>query len=189
MALWHATQVATDDPDAPLPYWGVAWGGGLAVARYLRDRPEAVTGRRILDLGSGSGLCAIVAAQSGAASVVACDIDPFAVAAIGLNARANRVRVATARGDALAADPPDVDVILAGDCSYDARLTDRVMVWLDGARAAGVHVLLGDPGRRHLRTDQLAEIAIYDVRSTTALEDLDLSSGRVYTLRGTRVTR
>lgn len=167
----------------------MAWGGGLAVARYLRDHPDAMAGRRIFDLGSGSGLCAIVAAQAGAASVVAADVDPFAIAAIGLNARANRVRIATARGDVLAADPPDTDVILAGDCCYDALLSGRVMAWLDRARAAGIDVLVGDPGRRHLPTDQLAEIAIYDVRSTTGLEDLDLSSGRVYTVRGMRATR
>src|SRR5207344_1121053 len=89
LPLWHAVQVETGDPDASLPYWAFAWGGGLAIARYLRERPDAVAGRRVFDLASGSGLCAIAALQAGATEVAAADIDPFATAAIAVNARAN----------------------------------------------------------------------------------------------------
>src|SRR5512144_2173152 len=85
LPLWHAVQVETRDPDAALPYWAFAWGGGLALVRYLADRPGAVTGRRVLDLASGSGLCAIAALQAGAAAVTGVDIDPFAAAAISVN--------------------------------------------------------------------------------------------------------
>ena len=97
LPLWHAIQVETGDPEAALPYWAFAWGGGLAVAHYLRDHPEAVAGRRILDFASGSGLCAVAAVGAGASEVTGVDIDPFAVAAIGLNARANRGRIAAIR--------------------------------------------------------------------------------------------
>src|SRR5262245_24529773 len=93
MALWQATREQTGDPDEPIPFWGVAWGGGLAIACYLRDHPDIVAGKRVLDLGSGSGLCAIAAAMAGAAAVTAVDIDRFAIAAIELNARANRQRI------------------------------------------------------------------------------------------------
>src|SRR5262245_45085421 len=75
MVLWHATRELSGDPDEPIPFWGVAWGGGLAIARYLREHPEAVTAKRVLDLGSGSGLCAIAAAMAGAQTVTAVDID------------------------------------------------------------------------------------------------------------------
>src|SRR5215211_7130609 len=66
LRLWRAVQVETGDPDAPLPYWAFAWGGGLAIARYLDEHPEAVAGRRVFDLASGSGLCAIAALRVGA---------------------------------------------------------------------------------------------------------------------------
>src|SRR3954470_17636273 len=84
LPLWHAIQVETDDPDAALPYWAFAWGGGLAIAYYLHEHPDVVAGRRVFDLASGSGLCAIAAMHAGAASVTAADIDRFALAAIGL---------------------------------------------------------------------------------------------------------
>jgi predicted nicotinamide N-methyase len=183
LPLWHAAQVETGDPDAALPYWAFAWAGGLAIGRYLREHPEAVAGRRVFDLASGSGLCAIAAMRAGARAASAADIDPFACTAIALNARANGHRIAVVRRDVLDDDPPDVDVVLAGDCWYEAGLAERVLPWLRRAQARRIRVLVGDPGRRHLPTDELVELASYDVRTTTELEDLDRKQGRVYALR------
>lgn len=182
LPVWHAAQVATGDPDAPLPYWAVAWAGGLAIGRYLSDHPEVVAGRRVFDLASGSGLCAIAAMRAEAVQATAVDIDRFAVAAIGLNARANGVRVGVARRDVLDDDPPEADVILAGDCWYDAGLAARVLPWLRRAADAGVVVLVGDSGRAHLPIEALTELATYPVRSTTELEDIGRESARVFTL-------
>ena len=75
LPLWHALQVETGDPEAALPYWAFAWGGGLAIARYLHEHPEAVAGRRVFDLASGSGLCAIAAMRAGAITATGVDID------------------------------------------------------------------------------------------------------------------
>lgn len=183
LPLWHAVQVETGDPDAPLPYWAFAWAGGLAIARYLGDHPEAVAGRRVLDLASGSGLCAIGALRAGAASVSAVDIDRFAAVAIEANARANGCRLTVVRRDVLDEEPPPVDVILAGDCWYEAGLAQRVLPWLRQAGAQGIDVLVGDPGRRYLPTSALVELAEYDVRTTTELEDLDQKRARVYGLK------
>ena len=183
LPLWHAVQVETGDPDTPLPYWGFAWGGGLAIARYLVEHPERVTGRTVLDLGSGSGLCAIVAAKAGARAVTAIDIDPFAAAAIGLNARLNAVRITVLVRDVLGDEPPDAEVVLAGDCWYEGGLAERVMPWLQIAGAGGGDVLVGDPGRRYLPADALTELAMYEVRTTTELEDMDRKRASVYELR------
>lgn len=183
LALWRATQLATADDEAPLPYWAFAWAGGLALARYLREHSVAVTGKRVLDLGSGSGLCAIVAAQAGAASVMAVDVDPLAAAAIEMNARANGVRVSVARRDVLDDDPAaEIDVVLAADCWYEERFAARVTSWLQRVRGVGMDVLVGDPGRRYLPVSRLEELARYDVRTTTELEDLDQKVARVYAL-------
>jgi predicted nicotinamide N-methyase len=184
MALTYAVQVETGDPDAALPYWAFAWAGGLAIGRYLREHPEAVAGRRVFDLASGSGLCAIASMRAGAAQATGVDIDAFATAAIELNARANGRRVTAVRRDVLDEEPPDADVILAGDCWYEARLAARVLPWLLRARDRGIDVLVGDPGRRYLPAAELVELATYDVRTTTELEDLELKQGRVYVVRG-----
>ena len=183
LPLWRAVQVETADDDADLPYWAIAWAGGLAIARHLREHPEAVAGRRVFDLASGSGLCAIAALRAGAAAATGADVDPFAAAAIQLNARANGCRVAVLRRDVLDDDAPEVDVVLAGDTWYEGRLADRVLPWLQRARSRGVEVLVGDPGRRYLPTRELVELASYGVATTTDLEDLEHRQGRVYALR------
>lgn len=183
LPLWRAVQIETDDLDAALPYWAFAWAGGLAIGRHLQAHPEAVAGRRVLDLASGSGLCAIVAMQGGATSATGVDIDAFAVAATRLNARANGCRVSVTHRDVLDDEPPDADIILAGDCWYDARLAERVLPWLQRARARGIEVLVGDPGRRYLPTVELTEVGSYEVQTTTELEDLERKRGLVYVLR------
>jgi len=183
LEVWHAVQIETGDPDAALPYWAFAWGGGLAIARYLRQHPEVVAGRRVFDLASGSGICAIAAMRAGAADASASDIDAFALAAIRLNGRANGCRVSVIGRDVLDEEPPDAEVILAGDCWYDAELARRVLPWLQRAQQQGMEILVGDPGREHLPVDELVELAAYDVRTTTELEDLNRTQGRVYRLR------
>lgn len=182
LPLWHATQLETGDPEAPLPYWAFAWAGGLAIARYLLGHPEAVAGRRVFDLGSGSGLCAIAAMRAGAVEATGADIDPFAAAAIGLNARANGLRVRVVERDVLDDDPVDTDVVLAGDCWYEASLAERVLIWLREAASRGASVLVGDPGRRFLPATEVVPLASYDVRTTTELEDLEQKRATVHAL-------
>ncbi len=102
--LWRRTEEELGQLGLPPPFWAFAWAGGQALARYLLDHPEAVRGRRVLDFASGSGLVAIAAAKAGAAEVDACDIDPFAIAAIGINAAANGVGVAAVEADLVGRD-------------------------------------------------------------------------------------
>jgi predicted nicotinamide N-methyase len=181
-SVWGAIQKETGESDAPIPYWAFAWGGGLALASYLRDHPEVVAGRRVLDIASGSGLDAVAAARAGASEVMAVDIDPFSIAAINLNARANNVRIDARREDLLDSDPPDIDVILAGDCWYEERFGARISAWLIRAAASGIQVLIGDPGRRYLSHESLRELATYEVRSTTDLEDLGRTTASVHVI-------
>lgn len=185
-ALWHDVQLETDDADAALPYWAFAWGGGLAIGRYLREHPELVAGRRVFDLASGSGLCAIAAMAAGATVAAGSDIDPFALAAMRLNARANDCRIDVVGRDVLDEPPPDADVVLAGDCWYETGLAGRVLPWLQRARDRGIDVLVGDPGRAYLPVDDLVELAAYDVRTTTELEDMQRTTGHVYRLAAAR---
>lgn len=145
--------------DDPPPYWAYLWGGGAVLARHILNHPEAVAGKRVLDLGTGGGVVAIAAAMAGAASVTAADIDANAIAALQLNAAANGVEVTPWLGDLLGDDPPDVDLILVGDLFYAIDLAGRVCVFLDRCDARGIAVLVGDPGRSPLARQRLSLIA------------------------------
>jgi len=156
-------RLAEADPDFGSPYWSRTWGGGLALARHVLDHPETVAGKRVLDLGAGSGLVAIAASLAGAGAVKAADVDPYAVAAIRLNAAANGVAVEAVLGDLTAGDPPEVDLLLVGDLFYDPDLATRVTAYLERCVAAGVTVLIGDPFRAYLPMDRLKVVAEYPV--------------------------
>ncbi|MEQ1951896.1 class I SAM-dependent methyltransferase [Mesorhizobium yinganensis] len=145
------------------PYWAYAWAGGLALARHVLDKPETVMGRRVLDLGAGSGLVGIAAAKAGAASVFSAETDAHARVAIGLNAVENGVAVELIEGDVLDDPPPAVDVVLAGDVFYDEAVAKPMLTFLDRCLAAGIYVLVGDPGRAPLPSHRLRAVAHYDV--------------------------
>jgi predicted nicotinamide N-methyase len=145
------------------PYWAYPWAGGLALARFVLDQPAIVAGRRVLDLGSGSGLVAIAAVKAGGATVLAADVDPYALAALGLNAGLNGADVEITGRDLTGGEPPDVDLVLVGDLFYERRLARRVTRFLDRCLAAGIEVLVGDVGRTHLPKERLRPLAACDV--------------------------
>jgi len=99
------------------PYWSFCWASGLVLARWLAERPEWVRGKRVLDFGAGSGVAAIAAAKAGAAEVVACDLDPLALAACQANAALNEVELRYSQDFFGEADR--YDLIIVADVLYD----------------------------------------------------------------------
>ncbi|MEV0397571.1 class I SAM-dependent methyltransferase [Polymorphospora rubra] len=182
--VWWARMEAEAGHSLAAPYWASAWAGGQAVARYVLDHPETAAGCRVLDLASGSGLVAIAAALAGASAVTATDIDPYAVAAITLNAAANGVAVDASGRDVLDTDGDGADLVLAGDVFYDPAMADRMLPFLDRVVARGGRVLVGDPGRGTLPWDSLEVVASYPAPTEAAFADAELA--RTYVLRLSR---
>jgi predicted nicotinamide N-methyase len=177
--LWDRTE-----QDAP-PFWAFPWAGGQALARYVLDHPGTVHGRRVLDAASGSGLVAIAAAKAGAAGVIAGDLDPNAVTAIEINARANAATTVTARAFDLAADDggfASAHVVLAADVFYQRELADMALRFLRRAADNGEDVLVADPGRAFLPAEYLTALTSYQVPVLTVLEDTTVKTVTVYGL-------
>lgn len=178
--LWRATEEELAQAGVPPPYWAFAWAGGQALARYLLDHPDWVAGKRVLDIGAGSGLVGLAAARAGATDVLCADIDAFACAAVMLNATANNLKVAVTQDDLIGA-PLTWDVILVGDLFYERPLAERLLSWL-GSR--NVPALLGDPGRTYFPKTGVEKRASYRVQTTRDLEDRDIRETGVYRLAG-----
>jgi predicted nicotinamide N-methyase len=180
--IWRMTEEALGAVGLNPPFWAFAWAGGQAIARYLLDRPQEATGRRVLDLASGSGLCAIAAMKAGAASALAVDIEPLCAAAIALNARTNGVTVDILIEDLLDRPAPMVDLILAGDVCYERPMAERALAWLKAAHGNGARVLIGDPGRAYFPRQGLQLLADYQVSTTRDLEDAEVKRTTVWTI-------
>jgi predicted nicotinamide N-methyase len=182
VALWQAGEAELAATGLPPPYWAFAWAGGQALARYLLDHPEQAAGKRVFDFAAGSGLSAIAAAKAGAATVTANEVDPFAAAAIGLNAALNGATIMVLEGDVIDDPGADWDLVLAGDVFYERDLAARVEPWLRHLAAAGATVLVGDPGRGFLPKAGLERLTAYAVKTDRALEDTDLRNAVVWRL-------
>ena len=182
VSLWQLTEEKLGELGLPPPFWAFAWAGGQALARYVLDHAETVAGKRVLDVASGSGLVAIAAMKSGAATARAVDIDIFAAHATALNAALNAVHVETSDVDPIGG-PTGADVILVGDLFYDRDLAPRVLEWLVTLQRGGKTVLIGDPGRTYLPRDKLEQIAAYDIPVTRTLEDAEVKRAAVWKLR------
>ncbi len=177
--LWLKTEEELEEIGLPPPFWAFAWAGGQGLARYVLDHPESVSGKRVVDFASGSGLVAIAAAKAGAAAVIAADIDPWTETAIRLNAALNGVDV-DFTGRNLVGTPVEADVLLAGDVFYDRAFADLLVPWFLELTAKGVSVLVGDPGRAYLPKQRLVAEATYQVPVTRALEDSEVKKTTVW---------
>jgi predicted nicotinamide N-methyase len=131
---------------APItPYWSVLWRSGVALARELEGM--ALRDLRVIELGCGLGVPSIVAARAGA-TVLATDVCAEALALLARNARANQVRIETARVDW--GEPEELvrrgpfDLVLAADVLYERGSVASLLSLLP--QLAPV-TWLADPGR------------------------------------------
>lgn len=139
-------------------------------------------GLSVLDIGSGSGLCAIAAAKAGARGVEAADTDAFSSQAILANASLNRVHVTPLHDDLIGA-LSRWDVVLAGDVWYEKFLAGRMTAWLRGLAMEGANVLLGDRGRAYFPRAGLTELGRYAVRASPSLERETITMTGVWKIR------
>jgi predicted nicotinamide N-methyase len=123
--------------EAP-PFWAFCWASGQALARHVLDHPDLVRGKRVVDLGTGSGIAALAAARAGAKTVVALDLDPTSRCAAELNARHNGLAISTST-----TAPEEWDLLLAADVLYETGLRE----WLMGTARTRGPILLADPER------------------------------------------
>ena len=138
------------------PYWSFCWASGLALARWLAARPDWVRGQRVLDFGAGSGVAAIAAAKAGAAEVVACDLDPLALAACQANAALNGVELSYSPDFFAEADR--FDLILVADVLYDRAN----LPLLDQFLSRGQQALVADSRVRDFQHPLYRRLAVLD---------------------------
>jgi predicted nicotinamide N-methyase len=176
--LWRKTEEELQEMGVPPPYWAFAWAGGQALARYILDHPQCVAGKRVLDIGSGSGLVGIAAMKAGAVRATAADIDVFAAAAIARNAAMNGVTIKVATCNLIGGTAP-WDVILVGDLFYERPLAESLLAWVKPLQA---EVLMGDPGRAYFPKQGVEKLSTYNVQTTRDLEDREVRQTSVYRL-------
>jgi predicted nicotinamide N-methyase len=152
--------------DNPL-YWVFCWASGQVLAEFVLVQPDWVAGKRVLDFGCGSGVVAIAAALGGAAEVIACDIDPLALAATRANARLNGVTLELVED--YFAVKGHIDLIIVADVLYDRAN----LAWLQRFIERADQVLIADSRVKDFNHPPYRQIARC---SSCTLPDLDESA-------------
>ncbi|KIQ33241.1 class I SAM-dependent methyltransferase [Pseudomonas viridiflava] len=156
------------------PYWSFCWASGLALARFLAEQPHWVKGKRVLDFGAGSGVAGIAAAKAGALEVVACDLDPLAIAACRANADLNDVALNYSAD--FFAESDRFDLILVADVLYDRAN----LPLLDHFLRRGREALVADSRVRDFqhpdyeRLDMLHALTLPDLAEPHEFRDVSL---------------
>lgn len=150
-ALCERTELDPDEALRLAPYFGTVWTSGRALAQWIAEHPALVRGRRVVEVGCGLGLAALVAARLGG-HVHACDAHPDVEALLRRNAALSDVVVTYHRGDvadpeALLAAVGPCDLVLASDVVYEPALARQVAPALARLCRPRGRILLADPGR------------------------------------------
>lgn len=145
--LWKAARALNEK--APVPYWGIVWPGGRGLARYVLDNPHMFAGRRVLDIGTGSGICAVAAAMAGA-EVTGVDIRAEALELAQRTADANGVECRWELPSKASFPLPSMeryDIMLAGDLFNEEAFSRNVIAALRELASRGVKNIVADSGR------------------------------------------
>lgn len=169
-----AEALLRDEAAPEPPYWMHLWPGALAAARSIARAAEIGPGTRVLELGCGLGLPALVAAQRGAL-VVASDWQGAPLAFVQRSAAANGCAVGVVQMDwsAPALRAP-FDLCVGADVGYDAAAEAGLVGALQHLVAPGGAVLLADSvntARDSLATRLTAAGFAVDVRSVQESEE------------------
>uniref|UniRef100_A0A7S0Q9S9 Calmodulin-lysine N-methyltransferase n=1 Tax=Coccolithus braarudii TaxID=221442 RepID=A0A7S0Q9S9_9EUKA len=140
------------------------WGGGLVLSRQMEALGHDFwAGKRVLELGTGTGLGALTAAKLGALDVLATDRDQQVLQLADVNARGNlgernavRTKLFEWGGDAAQElGSSRWDVVIGADLTYNR---DAWPVLFETVRSVGAPTLLSASERR---PNELAELRRY----------------------------
>lgn len=153
---------------------GAAFGTGqhATTSLCIRALEELVRpGMTVFDVGTGSGVLAIVAAKLGAKRVEAVDFDPVAVRVARENVRQNGAEdvVSTERSDLLKSVAGKADLIIA---NIIADIIVRLFGEVEGSLAAGGTMLLSG-----IIEDRLPDVVEAAARHGFAVEKIEQEKG------------
>jgi len=155
-------RAAATDPQAidAIPYYAILWPAALGLAEHLWQHRTDLPGTRVIELGCGLGLPAILAAKLGA-QVTATDFHPETGEWLLHNAALNGAALnyqqldwnafLDARLTTLGSRSPTDSLVIGSDLLYERRHIPALVCAIGALCAPGGHAIIADPGRDNLQ--------------------------------------
>jgi predicted nicotinamide N-methyase len=182
--LWERWESSSGERQEP-PFWAAVWPGAALVCRVILDRPELVSGKRVIDVGCGSGVVSVAAIKAGANNALANDICRAAVDAAQENATRNAVEVEGVLADltqqSVSFGPGDV--LVFSELFYDASGAGALREMGRRAAQQGARVLIADGERAFLERDELTLFCEQTLDVNQSLEGAPRRVARVFEWR------
>lgn len=152
-AIRSAAHFSTDDRARgreALPFGSVLWPAAIVLSDLLVSEPEIVANKRVLELGAGLGLVAIVASKLGAKEVLTTDNHSDMPEMFAHNARLNGVTPSYRHYDwSTPWEHGRYDVVLASDVLYELTACTLLADAINATLADDGVAIVSDPGRPH----------------------------------------
>jgi predicted nicotinamide N-methyase len=186
-----------DVVDERIPYWADLWASAIGLSQYLVDNPKLVQDKKVLEIGCGLGLPAILAGKLGANQTIATDYLPEALDFARLNWERN-LSIDSAQFDVLdwrnipenyKNAPPQYkpDILLAADVAYEKRAFEPLLDAFEHLVKPDGTILIAEPNR-YISKDFFEQLAQYGfvIRKTTSEVT---RRGHVFTINIFELTR
>jgi len=145
--FWDALELEQGS-ECDVPFWASVWPGAKSLARYILSNKDLVRGKRVLDLGCGSGVVSIAALKAGAMNVVANDIDPIALHIAQKDFSANDVSPEIEQSNLLEKPTEKIfDLIFVVDMFYERSKSSPMLSLLQRFIRDGAEVIIADGSR------------------------------------------
>jgi predicted nicotinamide N-methyase len=150
----------SDHPDVideRIPYWADLWASAIGLSQYLADNPSLVHDKKVLEIGCGLGLPAILAGKLGATETTATDYLPEALDFARLNWERN-LPLKNVQFEQLdwrnipeiyknAPPPYKPDILLAADVAYEKRAFAPLLDAFEHLVKPDGTILIAEPNR------------------------------------------
>ncbi len=136
--------------DEQIPYWTDLWPSSIGLSAFLLERPEILKNRSVVEIGSGMGLCGMIASQLGAKVVLTDYLKEASEAAAilwslnGLDPPEFKVMDIRNPDPCLASD-----IILASDVIYEKRMHDPLINTFQKLSHEDSIILMSEPQRKY----------------------------------------
>jgi len=149
-----------DDESLGWGYWDRIWPSEVALAEYLIHQffPTKLTGAKVLEIGCGTGVAGVVAAQLGAFTMFS-DMVPVTLEAVKETCHKNQLRnvdTCTLDWSEKIQSKERYDYVIGSEVFYDEAILADISHVLEQVLAPGGKGIFCDPNRLGLDTIELA---------------------------------